>query len=78
MKKFSKKSKIDIHGLCLNEYENNYNNAKVYFDRATGKKPEMEVSKAIANLIKKKIKNNDNNKVFLIMGMGLDIFFEYY
>jgi len=60
MKKFSKKSKIDIHGLCLNEYENNYNNAKVYFDRATGKKPEMEVSKAIANLIKKKIKNNDN------------------
>jgi|TARA_B100001741_G_C16498604_1_gene573466 Methylase involved in ubiquinone/menaquinone biosynthesis len=60
MKNFSKKSKIDAHGLCLNEYENNFNNAKVYFDRATGKKPEMEVSKAIANLIKKKIKNNDS------------------
>ncbi len=60
MKKFSKKSKINVHGLCLNEYENNFNNAKVYYDRATGKKPEMEVSKAIANLIKKKIKNNDS------------------
>ena len=32
-----KKSKIDKHGLCLNEYEDNINNAKVYFDRATGK-----------------------------------------
>ena len=59
MKKFSKQSKLDAHGLCLNEYENNFNNAKVYYDRATGKKPEMEVSKAIANLIKKKIKKDD-------------------
>ena len=57
MKKILKKSKIDKHGLCLNEYENNFNNAKVYFDRATGKSPEMEVSKAIANILKPKIKN---------------------
>lgn len=57
MKKNDKRSKIDKHGLCLNEYENNFNNAKVYFDRATGKSPEMEVSKAIANILKPKIKN---------------------
>ena len=56
MKKTTKKSKIDEYGLCLNEYENNFNNAKVYFDRATGKAPEMEVSKAIANILKPKIK----------------------
>lgn len=60
MKKNDKRSKIDKHGLCLNEYENNLNNAKVYFDRATGKKPEMEVSKAMANILKNKIKKNDH------------------
>jgi ubiquinone/menaquinone biosynthesis C-methylase UbiE len=60
MKKNDKRSKIDKHGLCLNEYENNFNNAKVYFDRATGKKPEMEVSKAMANVLKNKIKKNDH------------------
>ena len=57
MKKITKKSKIDEYGLCLNEYENNFNNAKIYFDRATGKSPEMEVSKAIANILKPKIKS---------------------
>ena len=60
MKKNSKQSKIDKYGLCLNEYENNFNNAKVYFDRATGRRPEMEVSKAMANILKNKIKKNDN------------------
>jgi ubiquinone/menaquinone biosynthesis C-methylase UbiE len=55
----TKKSKIDNHGLCLNEYKNNVNNAKVYFNRSIGKSPEMETSKALANLLKKKIKNND-------------------
>ena len=59
MKKIIKKSKIDKHGLCLNEYENNFNNAKIYFDRATGKSPEMEVSKAIANILKPKIKSGN-------------------
>ena len=55
----SKKSKIDKYGLCLNEYESNFNNAKVYYERAIGKKPEMEVSKAMANILRKKIiKNN--------------------
>ena len=61
MKKNLKQSKIDRHGLCLNEYKKNYNNAKVYFDRATGKSPEMEVSKAMANIVKKKI--NSDNKI---------------
>ncbi len=60
MKK-SKKSKIDNHGLCLNEYKNNKNNAEVYFKRSVGASPEMETSKAMASLIGKKIKNN--NKV---------------
>lgn len=55
----SKKSKIDNYGLCLNEYKNNVNNAKVYFNRSIGKSPEMETSKALADLLKKKIKNND-------------------
>lgn len=58
MKK-NKKPKIDKHGLCLNEYKNNFNNAKVYYDRATGKSPEMEVSKAIANILKKIVKKNE-------------------
>ena len=58
--KNNKRSKIDKYGLCLNEYENNINNAKVYFDRATGKSPEMEVSKAMANILKNKIKNNNH------------------
>tara|TARA_Y100000816_G_C26066700_1_gene560641 strand:+ start:610 stop:1422 length:813 start_codon:yes stop_codon:yes gene_type:complete len=59
MKKNSKNSIIDKYGLCLNEYKNNINNAKVYFDRAIGKSPEMEVSKAMTNIIKPFIKEND-------------------
>ena len=35
-------------------------------------------SSARVFVIEKKIKNKDNNKVFLIMGMGSGIFFEYY
>ncbi len=53
----NKKPIIDKHGLCLNEYKNNFNNAKIYYDRAVGKSPEMEVSKAMANIVKEKIKN---------------------
>lgn len=56
MKKKIKKSIIDKHGLCLNEYKKNHNNAKIYFDRATGKTPEMEASKAMANVVKKYIR----------------------
>ena len=52
MKKNSKKSKIDKYGLCSNEYKNNRNNAKLYFDRSIGKSPEMEVSKAMAKILK--------------------------
>ena len=58
MRNNSKKSQIDTHGLCLNEYKNNKNNAKVYYERSTGKSPEMEVSKAISKILKPKIKNN--------------------
>ena len=51
MKKLKKPS-IDKYGLCLNEYINNKNNAEVYFKRAVGLYPEMETSKAIANILK--------------------------
>ena len=54
--KNNKKAMIDKYGLCLNEYKNNNNNAKVYYDRATGKSPEMEVSKAMANFLEKKVR----------------------
>ena len=57
--KNSKKPKIDKHGLCLNEYKNNNNNAKVYYDRAIGKSPEMEVSTAMSKFLKKKVKKDD-------------------
>lgn len=59
MKKNIKKSIIDTHGLCLNEYKKNYNNAKIYFDRATGKTPEMEASKAMATIVNKNINLDD-------------------
>ena len=61
MNKMNKKSIIDRHGLCLNEYKNNKNNAKVYYNRAIGKSPEMDTSKAMANLINHK--TNVNNTI---------------
>tara|TARA_B100001939_G_scaffold68969_1_gene57512 strand:+ start:54 stop:863 length:810 start_codon:yes stop_codon:yes gene_type:complete len=57
--KISKSPIIDKHGLCINEYKNNKNNAEVYFKRAVGISPEMEVSKAMANVLKNRIKKND-------------------
>jgi len=51
--------RIDKFGLCLDEYENNKNNANIYFKRATGHLPEMEVSKALAKIVKKKVLKND-------------------
>ena len=55
----TKKPLINKYGLCLNEYKNNTNNANIYFKRAIGKFPEMEVSKAMAGLIQKKISKNE-------------------
>ena len=55
----NKKPSIDKYGLCLNEYKNNTNNATVYYNRAIGKFPEMETSKAMAKIIKKVAKKND-------------------
>ena len=51
--------RFDKYGLCLEEYTNNNNNAKVYYNRAVGKFPEMEVSKAMAKIIKKYIKKDE-------------------
>lgn len=53
-------TKINKYGLCLEEYTHNTNNADIYFKRAVGKLPEMEVSKALAKLIKTKVKNKDH------------------
>jgi ubiquinone/menaquinone biosynthesis C-methylase UbiE len=60
-------SKINKYGLCLEEYTHNFNNADIYFKRATGKLPEMEVSKALAKLIKPRVKDKDQ---FLDVGCG--------
>ena len=53
------RNKIDKYGLCLEEYTSNKNNADVYFKRAIGKYPEMEVSKALSKIVNKTIKNNE-------------------
>jgi ubiquinone/menaquinone biosynthesis C-methylase UbiE len=50
--------RLDKFGLCLEEYTDNKNNAQVYYNRAIGKSPEMEVSKALAKIVKKIIKKN--------------------
>ena len=55
----TKKPIINKYGLCLNEYKNNINNANVYYRRAIGKSPEMEVSKAMAEFVKRKISKNE-------------------
>lgn len=52
--------RFDKYGLCLEEYTKNDNNAKVYYNRAVGKFPEMEVSKAMAKIIKKFIKKEES------------------
>ena len=85
MKKLKKPS-IDKYGLCLNEYTNNKNNAEVYFKRAVGLYPEMETSKAIANILKKKDTNNETQKIVkrleqvgykILKNDNLNITFEY-
>ena len=53
--------KLDKFGLCLEEYTNNKNNAQVYYNRAIGKSPEMEVSKALAKIVKKLLPNFREN-----------------
>ena len=66
--KSSKSPIIDKYGLCLNEYKSNKNNAEVYFKRSIGASPEMEVSKAIANILKKNVKKVltiETDKTFL-------------
>lgn len=67
MKNKSKKPSINKYGLCINEYVDNKNNANVYYKRAVGLSPEMETSKAIANILKKKV--NIGNSI-LDVGCG--------
>ena len=51
--------KLDKYGLCLEEYANNKDIAKIYYERAIGKSPEMESSKALAKILKKYVNEND-------------------
>ena len=51
--------KLDKYGLCLEEFTNNKDIAKIYYERAIGKKPEMESSKALAKILKKYVNEND-------------------
>ena len=47
------KNIINKYGLCLEEYTSNRNNALVYYKRAIGKSPEMEVSKSLSKILLK-------------------------
>ena len=53
------KNIINKYGLCLEEYTSNRNNALVYYKRAIGKSPEMEVSKSLSKILVKILKVND-------------------
>lgn len=46
-------------GLCLEEFTTNESYAEVLFKRATGALPEMETSKALAKLLKSRVKESD-------------------
>ena len=50
------KKNIDKYGLCVEEYFENKNNAQVYYKRAIGKSPEMEVSKSMAKIVNGSLK----------------------
>lgn len=69
MNKKSLKPAINRYGMCINEYNNNKNNADVYYKRAIGQFPEMETSKAIANILKHKVKK-DNHILDVGCGSG--------
>ena len=46
---------VNKYGLCIEEYADNKNNAKVYYNRSVGKSPEMEVSKSMAKTLIKTV-----------------------
>ena len=52
---------VNKYGLCIEEYADNKNNAKVYYNRSVGKSPEMEVSKSMAKIIKKNMFKRPKN-----------------
>jgi ubiquinone/menaquinone biosynthesis C-methylase UbiE len=51
--------KVNKYGHCLEEFSENKNYSEIFYKRATGEYPEMEVSKAMANVLKKFVNNND-------------------
>ena len=50
---------VNKYGLCIEEYATNKNNAQVYFNRAIGKSPEMEVSKSLSKIISNMISRDE-------------------
>ncbi len=51
-------SRLTSEGLCLDEYASNETYAAVHFKRAVGELPEMECSKAMAQLVTERIRRN--------------------
>ena len=60
-------SRLTSEGLCLDEYASNETYAAVHFKRAVGELPEMECSKAMAQLVAERIRANS---VILDAGCG--------
>tara|TARA_S200000501_G_scaffold373624_1_gene421167 strand:+ start:450 stop:1244 length:795 start_codon:yes stop_codon:yes gene_type:complete len=50
---------VNKYGLCIEEYATNKNNAQVYFNRAIGKSPEMEVSKSLSKIISNMVSRDE-------------------
>ena len=52
--------RLDLNNMCLDEYEKNTGDSDVYYKRATGEFPEMECSKALAQILANHIKNGQS------------------
>ena len=53
-------TRITDQGLCLDEYSQNDHYSDVHYKRAIGELPEMESSKAIANLLAERIETGES------------------
>jgi ubiquinone/menaquinone biosynthesis C-methylase UbiE len=53
-------NRIDLNNMCLDEYEENTANRDIYYKRATGALPEMECSKALAQILANHVKSGQS------------------